>query len=192
MNFELLTQSFKMFSHTKIKWTIDAELSGIFFKERCLVLTKTDVVPDEMNNELSPEELRINECFSNTMEDEEIYQEKGTDNQRTLCVKMEELAKNINYNLIIFEEKNSGDFWKRKTFSGLLIFENTGKNVLINLHRTGHSFNKCGHASATYSVTGKLNKNDFDPDRNDTDNTEMIILDSQLLFEGEVRLVQKN
>lgn len=192
MNFELLTQSFKMFSHTKIKWTIDAELSGIFFKERCLVLTKTDVVPDEMNNELSPEELRINECFSNTMEDEEIYQEKGTDNQRTLCVKMEELAKNINYNLIIFEEKNSGDFWKRKTFRGLLIFENTGKNVLINLNRTGHSLNKSGHASATYSVTGKLNKNDFDPDRNDTDNTEMIILDSQLLFEGEVRLVQKN
>ena len=181
-----------MFSHTKIKWTIDADNSGIFFRERCLVLSTVNNVPDKMNNELSPDELRMNESFANGLEDEEINQDEGTDNQSTLYVKVEELAMNINYNLIIFEEKNAGDFWKRKTFSGLLIFEKTDKNVLITLHRTGHSFNKCGHAAATYLVTGKLNKNDLDQDRNHTDDSEMMILDSQLLFEGEVRLVQKD
>lgn len=145
-----------------------------------------------MNNELSPDELRMHEFFLNGMEDQEINQDNGTDNNSALYIKVEELARNINYNLIIFEEKNAGDFWKRKTFSGLLIYGKTDKNVLITLHRTGHSFNKCGRAAATYLVTGKLNKNDFGQDRNQTDDTEMMILDSQLLFEGEVRLVQKD
>jgi|SRR6185437_5796498 len=181
-----------MFSHTKIKWTIDADNSAIFFRERCLVLFPVNNVQDKMNNELNPDELKKKECFSNGLEDEEIHQDDGTDNQSTLYVKVEELAMNINYNLIIFEEKNAEDFWKRKTFSGLLLFEKTDKNVLIMLHRTGHFFNKCGRAAAIYSVTGKLNENDFGQDRNHIDDSEMMILDSQLLFEGEVRLVQKD
>lgn len=130
--------------------------------------------------------------YSNTIDDENIYDDNGTNNQGALYVNIEELAKNINYNLIIFEEKNSCDFWKRKTFSGLLVFQNSGKNVLITLHRTGYSVNTFGHASATFSVKGKLNKNDFDPGTNDITGNEIIILNSELLFAGEIRLLQEN
>lgn len=175
-----------MFSHTKIKWTIDEEYSRIFFKERCLMLSNIDNITGEMDN-LSFQD----EQYSNTIEDENMDKNNVADKRNRLYVNIEEFAKNINYNLIIFEEKNSGDFWKRRTFGGLLISPNTGKNMFITLHRTGYSFNKSGYALATFSVKGKLNKNDFDPDTNNITQNETIILTSELLFDGEIRLLEE-
>ncbi|MEO7045384.1 MAG: hypothetical protein ABI091_08785 [Ferruginibacter sp.] len=179
-----------MFSPAKIKWTIDPEHSEILFRERSLVLSGINDVSDKVNNELINDVWNINDSFSNTLEEANNHEECAAGKQSALHINIEELPKNINYNLIIFDEKDTIDFWNRKSFTGLLVSKNTGKNVLITLHYSAHSFNSRGHAAATYFAKGKLNKNDFDPDRNGIDESEIVILNSELLFEGEVRLVQ--
>ncbi len=179
-----------MFSPAKIKWTIDPENSQIFFRERSLVLSGITDVSDKVNNESINDVWNINEGFSNTLEDANNYEDCAAGKRSALRINVEELPKNINYNLIVFDEKNTIEFWHRESFTGLLMSKNTGKNALITIHYATHSFNNSGHAAATYFVKGKLNKNDFDPDRNDIDESELVILNSELLFEGTVRLVQ--
>lgn len=102
-----------------------------------------------------------------------------------------EVPASVDYNLVIFEEKNPKHFWKRETFSGLLILKNSGENVLITLQHMANIFDESGRAAATYSVKGRLNRNDFDPGIKRAEHN-CIILNSELLFEGSVQLIQQD
>lgn len=154
-----------MFFNTKIKWTIDAERSEIFFRTQYLLLTG------------------LKDIAENT--------EHDNISQNGISLRTEEFTASLDYNLVIFEEKNSKHFWKRETFSGLLIFKNSGENVLITLRHVANNFNEHGKASATYSVKGKLARNDYDPYFNCLDD-DHIILNTDLLFEGRIQLIQKD
>ena len=109
--------------NTKIKWTINAEDSEIVFSMKYLLLTSGD-------------------GFDNKIIDDDTH--------NAMYLTTKELATIIDYNLIIFEEKDSTQFWKRETFSGLLQFKNSGRNMLITLQHIANSFDACGRAAATY------------------------------------------
>jgi hypothetical protein len=180
-----------MFFHTKIKWTIDAENSEIFFTVRYLSLGCANKGINKMNNTTNADEFNINKYLSNPIFHKQMYEDNGGDKRSLLYVKAEEFSKTINYNLVIFEDKNPKQFWKRKTFGGLLILKNTGKHVLITLQHTASDFDNCGRAAATYFVKGKLKKDDFDQDMSEIEGIGRIILDSELFFEGKIRLIQE-
>jgi len=154
-----------MFFNTKIKWTIDSERSEIFFRIQYVLLSGV--------NDIAENIAHYNISQSET------------------CVRTEEVPVSIDYNLVIFEEKNPKHFWKRETFSGLLIFKTSGENVLITLKHIANNFDECGRAAATYSLKGKLHHDDFDPGITQID-TGCIILNSELLFEGSVQLIQND
>ncbi|MEO8855111.1 MAG: hypothetical protein ABI359_15110 [Ginsengibacter sp.] len=178
-----------MFSPTKIKWTIDAEKSEIIFKEKCLVLAGCKDIKQNIYKENSLENIHCYQFFDKITSYEKT-QEFNNGGENILYVKAKEYLKKINYNLVVFEEKNSLQFWKRNTFSGLLILNDYSLNILITLYKNGHDFNNNGAASATYFVKGELDKNQIDLDSEELEENEMMILNSVLLFEGEIKLVQ--
>ena len=94
-----------MLFNTKIKWTIDAKCSEILFRVKYLLFTGVS----EMSERIIYPDVSRNEMYITTRE----------------------IPAAIDYNLVIFEEKNSKQFWKRTMFSGLLIFKTSGQNVLI-------------------------------------------------------------
>ena len=179
-----------MFPNTKIRWTIDAEKSEIFFKQRRVVLSGCHRLKHSIHNENSIDDItcrnqvfdKIQECNNN--------QESIDNGENIMYVTTNELCKKINYNLVVFEEKNCKQFWKRNSFKGLLIFNDHNKNVLLTLHKKGHSFDKNNSASATYIVKGELNKIDLDIDLYGSGESEAIVLNSVILFEGEIILVE--
>jgi hypothetical protein len=91
---------------------------------------------------------------------------------------------------VVFEEKDSKQFWKKNTFPGLLVLNDYNLNVLITLYKKEHRFDNKGTASATYFVKGGLNKNELDLTSEELEGNEAMILNSVLLFEGEIKLVQ--
>ena len=177
-----------MFFNKGIKWTIDADNSEISFRIKYLALRL-------MNNTIDKTRTRPRICESNL--DQHLSKEfseafhKRCDTWKESFVAVEEWPATTNYNLVIFEDKNPKQFWQRRTFSGMLIFKNTGKNRLITLRHITNTFDNCGRVAANYSVSGKLNKIDFDLDMSSIENEGMIVLSSELLFEGTVRLVQE-
>ncbi len=177
-----------MFFNTRIKWTIDAGNSEISFGIKYVVLSGMNDIIGKTNSGPCIDEFNTAMLFSNEFP-EKLY--NGSNTRREPYVTVEEWPVTVNYNLVIFEDKNPKQFWKRETFSGLLIFKNTGKNRLITLRYISNTFDNCGRAAATYSVKGKLNKNDFELDLSNIENEGKIVLDSELLFEGTVRLVQE-
>ncbi len=107
-----------------------------------------------------------------------------------LHVTKEECTATVDYNLVIFQDKNPKQFWKRKTLSGLLILTSTGRNKLITLRRILNTFDNCGRAAAHYSASGRM-KNDFDPDLGSIENEGKTVLNSELIFDGTIRLLQE-
>ncbi len=154
-----------MFFNTRIKWTIDSERSEIFFRIQYLLLAGVKDIPEKIT-------------YPGICRSE-------------MWVRTEEIPASIDYNLVIFEEKNSKQFWKRETFSALLIFKHSGQNVLITLQHIANTFDESGKAAATYFVKGKLGHVDFEPDINRIDDG-CVILNSELLFEGSIQLIQKD
>ena len=154
-----------MFFNTKIKWTIDAEHSEIFFRKQYLRLTGVNDISENM-------------VYDNVL-------------LSGLWLQTEEVPAYVDYDLVIFEEKNPKHFWKRETFSGLLILKKSRENVLITLQRMANILDESGRAAATYSVKGKLNRNDFDAGIKRADN-DCVILNSELLFEGIIQLIQQD
>lgn len=179
-----------MFSHTKIKWTIDPEKSEIFFKEKCLVLSGCKDLKQNIHKENSMEDIFCYPYFFNKITVCEKTQEFNNRGESEMNVKAIEYLKKINYNLVVFEEKNTQQFWKRNTFAGLLILNDYNLNVLITLYKKRHDFNTNGAVSATYFVKGELNKNELDLDSEELEGDETLVLNSTILFEGEIKLVQ--
>lgn len=153
-----------MVSHSKTKWTIDNENSEIIFKEKYHFLADCNKANGAWELNSSGESM--------------MYVQSG------------EVQKKVNYNLVVFEEKRAGEFWKRKTFTGLLILNDHNLNVLITLNKKRHDFNINGEASATYSVKGKLNKFHSGVNSTELQAKENVMLKSVIIFEGEIKLVQ--
>lgn len=179
-----------MFSHTKIKWTIDSEKSEIFFKERCLVLSGCKDLKQDIRKENSMDDIYCYPFFFNKVTECEKTQTFENREESEMKIRAIEYHKKINYNLVVFEEKNSQQFWKKNTFPGLLILNDYNLNVLITLYKKEHVFDNNGTASATYFVKGELNKNDLDLESEELEGKETMILNGVLLFEGEIKLVQ--
>jgi hypothetical protein len=179
-----------MFSHTKIKWTIDSEKSEIFFKERCLVLSGWKNFKQNIRKENSMNDIYCYPFFFNKTTGCEKTQEFESREESEMEVRAIEYHKKINYNLVVFEEKDSKQFWKKNTFPGLLVLNDYNLNVLITLYKKEHRFDNKGTASATYFVKGGLNKNELDLTSEELEGNEAMILNSVLLFEGEIKLVQ--
>jgi hypothetical protein len=178
-----------MFFNTRIKWTIDLGRSEIFFRIKYIALTGLNDIIDNINSKPHCNEFNTGEFFSNELFPGASY--NGYRTRREPCIIVEEFPPTVNYDLVIFEDKNHKQFWKRRTFSGLLIFKNTGKITLITLQHITNTFDNCGRVAATYSVMGEVNKKDFDLGRGSIETEGEIVLDSELLFEGTIRLVQE-
>ena len=178
-----------MFSNTRINWTIDPQFSEIFFRMRYFSLEESD----HLNNPCNPcdkHDATFNDFFEtltqNYFSDPDVKHTRSELYLRTI-----EIPVSIDYNVIIFDDKNPNEFWKRKTFSGLLVFTNIGKKRLITLQHFTYAFDNCGRAAAIHSVKGKLNKEDFDLATDEASISNEILLKSELLFEGCVRLIQE-
>lgn len=167
-----------MFSHTKIKWTIDSEKSEIFFKERCIVLSGCKDLKLNIQKENSIDDIYCYPFFFNKITGCEKTQEFENREESEMKLRAIEYHKKINYNLVLFEEKNSKEFWKRNTFAGLLILNDSDLNVLITLHKKRHDFDSNGAASATYFVKGELNKNELylDSEKEEENGTTVLTL----------------
>jgi len=179
-----------MFSNTKIKWTIDAEKSEIFFKEKCLVLSGCRDINQNIKQENSSENIPLYPNFFHKISGSEKANQSNSSEENKMYVKTMESIKKINYNLVVFEEKSTIQFWKRNTYSGLLILNDYNLNVIITLHKKGHDFDINGAASATYFVKGELDKNEIEPYSEELQENETMILNAALQFEGEIKLVQ--
>ena len=72
-----------MFFHTRIKWTIDAEHSEIFFRVRHLTLASVHNATKKMENDWNADEFNSNKCYSNSIPDNGMYKDNGGDKRRS-------------------------------------------------------------------------------------------------------------
>jgi hypothetical protein len=157
-----------MFSH-KIKWTIDREKSEICFKEKYVLLSFEN-----------PSVLHCNE---------KLLQNHSGDKSGSY-VGEKEYSKKISYNLVVFEEKRSKQFWKKNTFSAMLILKDYNINLPLTLYKASHNIDSNGVASARFFVHGEINKDELGIETLLLEDNEPIMLSCVLLYGGEITLVQ--
>ncbi len=164
-----------MFFNSRKGWTIDSEKSEMIFKRKYLILTGVDDVL----------------CCSHDNYFNEQYQHTAASNNNLkMHIKSVEFFYPVNYTLVVFGNKNNRKLLNEKFLAALLTVENAGKALLVNLKRTGMPLNNRG-TQAFYSVEGKICTDDWETPMRNSWWENNCVLKSEILFTGQIHLVQK-
>lgn len=174
-----------MISKTKLRWTIDPYNSEIIFTEKEFFLSTCFDQQAIIKEKYSFKNyVPFASCFG------KIMQGINNSEEYRMNIEVRENPKKMNYNLVVFKEKNPTPFWERNTFEGLLILPDHHQNILITLYKKEHHFKENGTVNATYYVRGEINTNELSPGFKEPGLNEFIVLQSMIIFEGEIKLVQ--
>jgi polyisoprenoid-binding protein YceI len=180
------TYSLKKHTHMATKWSLDPSHSELQFKVKHLMITNVTGQLQVINGEVEAADASFNGARVNFTAD--LNSINTGSEQRDGHLKSPDFFDTEKYPAIRFESSNYNA--SEGKISGNLTIRDVTKPVTLDVEFSGTNKDPWGNQKAGFSITGKINRNDFGLNWNAALETGGVLVSEEVKLQAELQFVQ--